>query len=623
MNKPWLVVKMSRLSSIITIAILSASLSEAVLANERPANMDYVGREAYKPVVMRRLRNARTAFVNLSMANELGYVTSNEGRITNNWERLLKDYGSAVLTKGETDDAYTKDTNVGYAAGIGGMGMNGNLGDGRSIVTGRFRKKGGGPTPMVSPIADLDHSSGASIMREAIREALIANLLAQELPYGAYQTLTLLDTGTQASHNSAEYQERAINIAEDPLRFGHFVLNPAAEQLGGEYKKFDEERIATGMSRIAEALPAPAGFNPTGKSQAEIFRIKLFEAIDRQAIQHAYGWAHRFFYGTISPSNAAIDGRMFDFGAVAFMDGYARVQLIADDGPNGSTEHFKRDLLKDIRDSWVKTLPPALLAALPSEKEWFDRFEHTYQKMRRTEMVRLAGSIDAIETKVLAGDAARNLGRLLVEMADAGNDQTIHTYKGETNYFGTGLYNMRQILNALAAVDLDNTDAMRTNLTQLIPPRNLRDQLITLYQEVFTRQRQIAAQVGIRSAAEARYRKEAAEIRNRPMDLMFWDSSENGINEARKNYSSGKDPMAIQNFITERIQASRRDFRDAAPFTLVLSEKVNAQTGQRTRHLFDARTNEYRIQRLALQENHCQNLLEGHPAFNRPSLKQD
>lgn len=608
--------KMSKFGSLMTIVLISASVGELAFAGPYgnsmlPANMSLLGPTAYKAVTMHHLQHPRIAFVNHDMAYGLGYTDN----------KLLQVYGNAVLTKGEKNADYTNETVTGYAAGIGGIGMNGNLGDGRSIVVGQFREKGGGPTPMVSPIADGDHKSGASIMRESIRETMIANLLATELPYGTLQTLTVLATGTLASHNSQEYQDRAINVAEDPLRFGHFVLNESAEKLGGDYLKFDRARVAAAMDHLLADLPSPAGLDLSGKSEGEVFRAKLFEAIDRQAVQHGYAWAHRFFYGTISPSNAALDGRMFDFGAVTFLNGYPRVQLIEDDGPSGDTLHFKRDLLKDIRDSWAKTLPPALLAALPSEQEWFDRFEQTYQAMRRSEMVRLAGTIDAIENEVIDTPAARALGVLLVKMAEAGNDKEIHTYRGDEIPAHPGTYDMQAIFSALAASQPSDRMSLNGNLASLVRDVSLRERLISLYVEVFSRQQAIAGQHGISPAAESRYRLEAAKIRNRPMYAMFWDESEAGIERARKEFASSQNPAAIQDFVTNTIERSRREFRDAAPFTMVLNEKMNPQTGHRTRFLFNARTNKFETQNLSVRESNCSRLLKKKPAF-RPSLQK-
>jgi hypothetical protein len=592
---------MSKVSVFAFISLLLVMLADATAHAQSgvndsltitPYNMKILGYETYTPETMYRLANPQFAYVDLSLAVEQGYENqgnhlSPSGKLAMNF-----DFGIAGKVAGEIgENIYTSKIVIGFSGGYGGVGMNGNFGDGRSVVLGKYRLKGGKRTSRVSPKADSDHASGGSVLRDAVKECIASNLLAYELPLGAFHCLGIVLPGTVASANGHTFAVRAITVSEDPLRFAHFVLNPSAKEMGGQYERADRRRVEIAMKNIVEALPKPAGMDLRGKTEEEKFRIGIFEAIDRQAAQHAYAWAHKIFHGATSPSNAALDGRMFDWGTCQFLEGYALVQVVPDDGANGDPHLFLPYLWRDTRNSWLKTLPPNLLAALPSEEEWDHRFVSGYRLKQRTEMVRMAGTVEEIYPQLIKLPAAKALGKILVNIAMAGHDKPVLIYRGEVP--PRGRYDLAKILSALSEGNLDSREDLENHLMTLIPETILRSELASQYQIVFRSQREAAARAFISEQGEAQYRALATEIRNRPMSEVFNLSESRGLEDLLRKFDLHKDINLIQKYMDSTIQKSRREFWDAAPFTIVLKEHIDARTGARVRETFNARSNTY------------------------------
>jgi uncharacterized protein YdiU (UPF0061 family) len=456
-----------------------------------PSHQALLGTETYITMPMHRLAQPRLIYADQEALKKRGISI----------DQVLEKFAFASPVDGESAHLYTNEIKTAYVDGNGGIGLNENFGSGRAaIIEQDWQIKGSGRTPMVNPNADSSHRNGASDLSESIHEAIWSNLLAEELPYGAFRVVAIIATGSHVHSGGMDGRPRVLIVREDPLRPGHFVINPSAEKLNDPR---DRARIDAAMKNIVKALPQPAGANFVDEGTK--FRSGIFEFIDRQAIQHSYAWAHSLFHGGTSATNTGMDGRMLDFGTFSAFDGYPKARVIDEDGFMGETVTFKIDLLKDIRDSWVKSLSPALLAALPSEQEWFDRFESTYQSNRQAEMLRLAGVFTEFKAELLKTSEGQRLAKLLIYLAEAGNDQKIEIWKGE-NPFEHGVYNVGAILS---------TAAHSQDLQKLIPNDLIRKQFTTSYKNLFIQQQRMAANHGINAKAETEYRKIATEIRNK------------------------------------------------------------------------------------------------------------
>ncbi len=579
------------LSTAISFAALAGPNDRAMDPKRTPHLIHILGEDTYLPVEMTKLARPKFVYVNLDLARADGYEAGVKTLTPSGLKRLTDDVAYAVPAFKENATDYTNEKVFGQATGNGGIGLNDNLGDGRSmgVITG-YRSKGGGRTGYVGPHADAYHSSGGLPLSDAVRESVWSNLLANELPYGAHRALTIFATGTLTTPNNADFTARAVLIAEDPHRFGHSVINATAEKLGGAYAEKDRARVKANMKTLVESLPKPAGVSLDGKTRAAIFRLAVLEAIDRQAIQHGYLWAHRLFHGATSPANASPDGRLLDFGTMISIKGYARVQVLDDDGASGETRVFKQDLLKDVRDSWVRTLPPELLAVLPSEAEMFTRFDAKFHETQKLELVRNAGAIDDVFKKLSATPEAHALGSTLFKTAVFKNETVEHISEDRESAHRDNGYDVEKILTALSNADLNSLTSLNQSIADLLHDSDLRADLVAKYQKLFLLQRRLVAREGVSAHAEAKYREAAAAIRNKPMSALFRSDESNArLDHAIRTFEQTGDASVIQNYVDRVIESSRREFRDAAPYTVVMSEHHDKATGLKTRFVFDAK----------------------------------
>lgn len=561
--------------SVLSMMAFALAFNPLSVHADPPEAAKIIGAKAFVPMEAKQLANPEAVYVNRKLMQEYGLDV----------RKIIEMTAYAAPVAGETAGAYTDKTKTVYADGYGGIGMNGNEGNGRTFtVDSMWENKGGGITPFVAVTSEASHRNGASLLPEGVHEAIWSNLLAEELPRGAHRVLAIISTNTRVGGPDGE--PRVLIVREAPIRPAHFVVNEYAEKRGSER---DKARIEDAMKHIVDALPQPK--DSKAKTQGERFRSGIFEMIDRQAQMHSYSWAHSLFHGGTSPSNAGLDGRALDFGTFQAFDGYQKIRVIHDDGFSGETEVFKRDLLKNMRDSLVKTLPPELLAALPSEREWSQRFDQSFKNNQAAELLRLAGSFNEFTPELLSSRQGRDLSKLLKTLADAGNEQKIEKWKLQAfsqEYFNQGTYNLGKILKAISTIDLDSPKDSAA-LTEALPDTTLRNQLVELYVQTFRQQRDLAAAQGISAKAEIDYRRLASNIRNKKMSSLFANvENEKKIWAVNDDFKAKGHTGSVQNLIDKTILESRRDFHDARPFTLVLNEKL--VDGRYERNVFDAKT---------------------------------
>jgi hypothetical protein len=570
-----LLMKARSVLSLVAFTLALNPLAHAQQAPQLPRAAQIIGAAAYVPMEAKQLANPQIIYANGKLMAESGL----------DLQMIIEKAAWAAPVSGETAGGYTNKVKIVFADGYGGIGLNGNEGNGRTFTVDTiWENKGGGITPFVSNTSEVTHRNGASLLPEGIHEAVWSNMLAEELPNGASRILAIIATGTRVGGPDGE--PRVLIVREAPVRPAHFVINEYAEARGSER---DKARIADSMKHIVNALPQPK--NSTAITEEEKFRSGIMEMIDRQAEMHSYGWAHSLFHGGTSPSNAGLDGRALDFGTFQALDGYQKIRVIHDDGFNGETEVYKRDLLKNIRDSLVKTLPQNLLNALPTEQEWFERFDNKYSSTQRKELLRLAGAFNEFAGNLLNTKEGAALANLLKRIAEAGNEKKVEKWKLQgysTEYFKQGTYNLGEILAAATSIDLD-TAKDSAELARVLPNENLRGQFIYLYSKTFQAQRDLAASQGINAKAEMDYRGAAVKMRNKKMTSLFATvENEKKIWAANAEFKEKGNTGSVQTLIDQTIAENRRDFHDARPFTVVLGEKLI--DGKYERSVFDAKT---------------------------------
>jgi hypothetical protein len=565
-------------------AILIFSLLSAPSAfGTETSNKMVLGAATYKTMSLYKLANPQAVWTNDDLLIEKKIAPASDSPELRT-KKMLNLVGYASKAEGESGDPYMEDSLRVLVDANGGVGLDGNLGSGRAAIIGEWQLKGSGKTMMVNRRSDSWHRNGASSMGEAVWEAAWSTLLYNELPYGAYRTLTIFTTGSLIPQGDG-WVPRVVIVREDPLRPAHYVLNPDGEDLR---PVFERKRIAKAMEKIVETLPKPVGYVSQGR-QAD-FRAGFLEFIHRQAVQHGYMWAHRLVHGATTPSNAGLDGRMLDFGTFSAFDGYPQAKILEVEGYFGETSLFKLDLLKDIRDSWIRTLPKDLLEVLPSEQAIFDIFESEFQNVRHAEMLRLAGAFTEFTQQLHDSAAGDELSRVLIQIAEAGNERKIEIWNGESP-FRQGTYNLEKILVAMAKIPLESLTAKPSVLQDLIGDLNLRRKLVRSYKQTFQLQRKLALAEGIGADGEQAYRLAATQIRNLKMTAIYRQNANyNRLNEMVKRETADPSSHAFADLINNMVSKSRREYWDAEPFTIVLSERSGEFEGEKIRRVLDAHT---------------------------------
>ena len=288
-------------------------------------------------MAVRRLTNARVLWLNERWLIESGEEPFGPVSRESYAERFLEDFGVLACdtqvgvgepaTRGAVSRSAFDAAAIfeGNAPGSGGGaaqylmadrygGTDGAVhgGSGRSAAKGGFIAKGIGKTPLVSPTADHFHSNGLMSLAEAVKEALCAELVCQELPWGAVPVLAIIDAGfVFPQHHFQDDDKREMRRAAIVVRPA--FLRPAHFQRSiyfGTSGHADSDQFKDGL-RVRSAVQAfangCAGF-PT-----------LTEMFLRFAQQIGASRALRLCQGAFITSNVSADGGLVDFGSFRSM----------------------------------------------------------------------------------------------------------------------------------------------------------------------------------------------------------------------------------------------------------------------------------------------------------------
>ncbi len=550
--------------------------STDLLPTEPPVYEKYLGRSSYIPVVTQKLAHPKLVYADLAPAKTTRLDTRS----------LLDKWGWAVRTVNEPQTAYLPATRIQSASFYGGNGMNGNIGDGRTSVDGDENFKGIGPTGMVNPYTEEGHNSGTLKIDHAILEAVWSKLLDLELPFGANRVRGILGTGTVEDRDGYPGL-RVLIVRDDFLRPAHFITNETSSKVGRS--GLDSARVSQAILNLPQALPMPADFkslDPRARLNAG-----LKEFIDRLAIQTAYTWSHSMYHGAMSPSNVTLQGAAADFGTFQALGGYPSVQLLSDCAPNGDFSE-EIQVLKEFHESLIGHSNPNWKLAIGSFESWTARFRQTYQSQVEKEMLILSGAFPELVDSLQKSAETHQLADSLLAVAKAGNEQVTQTWVSPLK-FETGSYNLPRILEKLASSPL-SVISLEKALHLEISDTRLRWQLAQSYQRYFKRMNEASASVGITASAAQIYRLEAVKIRNRKMTELFRTPElQKQLDLLVQNYTRDADESKIRSFIEQKVNLSRRNFKDAAPYTVVLSQSLDEKTGKIVREIFDASNNRF------------------------------
>jgi hypothetical protein len=213
-----------------------------------------------------------------------------------------------VGSSGSTSAEFSNGCLTGVADRYGGAGIGRNGGSGRNALVEGFLVKGIGRTPLVSASTPLSHASGGAYLEECVREAIFAEVVAHDFPYGAVPVLGILDTGlVQEWPDGIDpgIEPRTLLIRPPFVRPAHFERALGFDSGAPFEGERDHQRVKAVFAAAVSAV---------GKDG-------LLQCIDqfwtKWAHQLAYGFVHRLSHGNNTSSNISLDGCLVDFGAAS------------------------------------------------------------------------------------------------------------------------------------------------------------------------------------------------------------------------------------------------------------------------------------------------------------------
>jgi hypothetical protein len=258
---------------------------------------------------VQRLGSARLLWVNERWFLD-GGINLHNPEVRREIERELIDrFGVAASTSVEAPCSSSLNVRHLRADRYGGSLGTLHGGSGRCGIDGLYNAKGIGRTPLVPDGVDWLHGSGFMLLSDAIREAVAAEIVDEELPHGAVPVVAIIDAGITMQPERGGRDERCgIAVRPNFVRPAHFERSiyfgrggPESEQYKDALRTRDLVAFATGDPTLREA----ANFDFTD----------LRSMFLRFARQIGAARALRLWQGPFSTGNMSIDGRVVDFGA--------------------------------------------------------------------------------------------------------------------------------------------------------------------------------------------------------------------------------------------------------------------------------------------------------------------
>lgn len=231
----------------------------------------------------------------------------------------------------------------------GGNGVCRNAGGSRCGNMAGYQLKGVGPNPLVGDHDTVWHSYGGLNAKDAVYEALMAQVLGRVLPVGAAKIHGVILTSSTGAYYEADEPGAppargwgAILVREICLRPGHFLRVPDYKPKRGGPVRLAPDSIR--VRRINRALRA--AFPDTG----ELIR-RLGGFLRNCADQFAAAKLARLTHGGIYPSNLCFDGRWIDLTNTSFIGGG---QNVGGSPPMYEEPFAVREIIAEFLDTFSK-----------------------------------------------------------------------------------------------------------------------------------------------------------------------------------------------------------------------------------------------------------------------------
>lgn len=284
------------------------------------------GEDLLVPFPVHQLRNARVLWLNTRWFLECGIDVTDKEVLSRVHAWLVETFGYIIPEPEHKCSAFTGKSKIAHADRYGsssGLAKR-HGGSGRAAVYGCFQAKGVGATPLVGTDAAPDHSNGCMSLGEAIREAVYAEIMAAEFPYGAIPVISVLDTGLY--YSAPEPGMKGIPKNRRALVIRPSVLRPAHAERAPLFKR----------SVIGHVNPQKSDVNRVRMVVRQWLRQAhdqtipaLMESLGRLAEQAAFGQIHRLSSGGFFSSNMAVGGELHDFGNAYALPDWVNTKVLA------------------------------------------------------------------------------------------------------------------------------------------------------------------------------------------------------------------------------------------------------------------------------------------------------
>ncbi|MEQ1638470.1 MAG: hypothetical protein ABL903_17500 [Methylococcales bacterium] len=406
-------------------------------------------------------------------------------------EKSAVGYAYCMPQAYESPDLYLPEDRVQSADRYGGYGVGHAGGSGRCANLGTMQVKGVGPTPLVTQIEDIHHSSGTMTLHEAGREAIWSRILPVFLPYGVVPSLAIVLTQGIFPERDPDGvdipRQRSLLLREFAVRPAHFMRNlhfktPVCQTSG---LRGDTLRTQAAMAYLHLALEQAYGNQISGVSGIQQINLGLSLMAKRFAAQVAAAFAKRIFHASLGCSNIALDGRYIDFGTMTFVDRYRRRAFAKGWADQWTQQYSLNRTLVVLHFHIKKYLQANDINRLIPEEELVMEFRRAYFERLEIEMLKLTGVPETVVESYPI--AARNkLFRCIYLIYSRGAGEVFNTWPAETETIGAnpqpeqdGRYDLNQIL-ALAAT-CSEVSQLEQVLSEHLDDANLRKEFITHY----------------------------------------------------------------------------------------------------------------------------------------------
>ena len=369
------------------------------------------GEQLLEPFVVYRLRNASVIWLNNRWFLERGFNTydvRDERRIV---EWLLAEYAFVVKDVRDPETAFSGEHRLAgadrYGSTPGGPPAGGGHGgSGRTGTIGRFQIKGIGVTPLVGVNAKWDHAQGWAGLEEALTEAIMAEVVCEEFPYGGVPVIAVIDTGLfqHPPDSPPNRYRRALMIRPAVLRPAHMQRAPLfLESIHGAVQEPQRD-----VARTHQFIAHFQNLSPSERRYLDL-PSDLRHLARRLAVQAAFGDVHRLFGGGLFSSNVSLDGRIIDYGAMRALESWAKVSVHDHLSGFGSDSDIIQTAMESLAFYAAKANKDDV--STPTASELREVADSTYRLYRS----RYLASMWGIHTHPSGTNAARPIASILLK----------------------------------------------------------------------------------------------------------------------------------------------------------------------------------------------------------------